>query len=527
MRDFSKPGRSDAIGERGMVCTSHPAASAAGLEMLRSGGNAMDAAIAAVAVQCVVEPHMTGIGGDCFALFSWNGASPIALNGSGRAPQAATAAWYVERGLTAIPDQSAHAVTIPGAIAAWCTLNKDYGAKSLAEVLAPAIGLAEQGMRVTARVAWDWARQVDKLSRDPDARAVFLPGGKPPAFGDLFRNPALGRTLRAVAQDGAAAFYRGSVAEALTRKLRAHDGLHSINDFASEHSDYVQPVSTAYRGHTVYECPPAGQGLAALMILRLIERFALGHARHSEADRIHYLAEATKAAYRARDAYFCDPAFGHTPAASFLSDDWTQRASDLIQPDRATAPEAWGEIEHKDTVYVSVVDRDMNAVSLINSLFAPFGSGLYEPTTGVLLHNRGLGFRTDPAHPSAIAPGKRPMHTIIPGMLYRDGLPMMPFGVMGGHYQATGHAHFVSQILDHGRSVQEAADAPRSFAFDGKLSLETTISADVKRDLEGRGHTVEWSDFPIGGAQAVWIDRERGILIGASDQRKDGMALGF
>ena len=354
----------------------------------------MDAAIAAVAVQGVVEPHMTGIGGDCFALFSWNGGAPRALNGSGRAPRAATAEWYAERGIGAIEPESAHAVTIPGAIAAWCTLNRDYGVKPMEEVLAPAIRLAEEGMRLTPRVAWDWARQIAKLSHDTDALATFLPGGAAPRFGDLFRNPALGKTLRLVAQFGADGFYRGAVAEALTRKLRSLGGLHTIDDFAAERSDYVEPISASYRGHTVYECPPAGQGLAALMILRVIEGFDLGAARHTDADRIHYLAEATKAAYRARDAYFCDPDHGPTPVAHFLSDACAEATRAKITRDRAAAPDVFDGVEHKDTVYVSVVDANLNAVSLINSLFAPFGGGIYEPTTGVLLQNRGLGFRT-------------------------------------------------------------------------------------------------------------------------------------
>ena len=514
-----------AVGENGMICTSHPAASMAGLDMLRSGGNAVDAALTAIAVLAVVEPHMTGIGGDCFALFSMGGAAPIALDGSGRAPGAATAEWYADRDIREIPPTSAHAVTIPGAISAWCTLNRDHGSKPLSEILAPAIRLAEEGMRVTPRVAWDWGRQIEKLSTDPATRAAYLLGDRAPGVGDLFRNPALANTLRGVGRDGAAGFYSGQVAKALTTKLREAGGLHQEEDFAKHRSDYVQPVKTSYRGHEVYECPPPGQGLAALMILRVIESLELGDIRHSEADRIHLLAEATKAAYRARDSYFCDPTHGDTPVARFLSDDFSARVRERIDPAKASLPEHWDLTEHKDTVYVCAVDRDLNAVSLINSLFAPFGSGIFEPTTGILLHNRGSGFRTDPRHPCAIAPHKRPLHTIIPGLLFRDGKPIMPFGVMGGHYQATGHAHFLSQIFDRGLDIQAASDAPRSFAFEGKLSLEKTISQATFDELARRGHAVNWSDFPIGGAQAIWIDRQRGIMLGASDHRKDGMAL--
>ncbi len=527
MRDFAQLGRSLTVSEGGMVCTSHPASSLAGLDILRAGGNAIDAAIAAVAVQGVVEPQMTGIGGDCFALFSAKGSAPIALDGSGRAPAAATAAWYADRNFGEIPLLSPHAVTVPGSIAAWCTLNRDYGSKPLEEILAPAIRLADEGMRVTPRVAWDWNRHTDKLSKDEDARAAFLPGGKAPEVGDLFSNRPLADMLRRIAKEGSKAFYEGEVAEKLVRKLRAAGGLHDVTDFAVARSDYVKPISTQYRGHDVFECPPAGQGLAALMILRVLERFDLGDRRHSEADRIHILAEATKAAYRARDAYFCDPTQGQVAVDWFLSDAFTDQVCARISRERAAPVETWDDIEHKDTVYVCVVDRDLNAVSLINSLFHPFGSGILEPSTGILLHNRGSAFRVKVEHPNAIAPGKRPMHTIIPGLMCRDGRAVMPFGVMGGHYQATGHAHFVSQILDLGRNVQAASDEPRSFAFDGKLSLESTISEAIREDLEARGHITERTVLPHGGAQAIWIDYEKGILVGASDHRKDGMALGI
>jgi gamma-glutamyltranspeptidase/glutathione hydrolase len=499
----------------------------AGLEMLRSGGNAIDAAISAIAVQAVVEPHMTGIGGDCFALFSMRGAPPTALDGSGRAPDAATAQWYFDRGIGEIPPTSAHAVTIPGAISAWCTLNRDYGSKPLSEVLAPAIRLAEEGMRVTPRVGWDWSRQIEKLSLNPDTRAAYLAGGRAPEVGDLFFNRALAGTLSRISREGAAGFYTGKVAKVLTSKLREAGGLHREEDFEQHCSDYVQPIQINYRGFQVYECPPPGQGLAALIIMRALEALELGDSRHSEADRIHLQAEATKAAYRARDAYFCDPKHGDVPVERFLSDGFAAQIRNGFDLGRASLPEAWDLPEHKDTVFVCAVDRDLNAVSLINSLFAPFGSGIYEPTTGVLFHNRGTGFRTDPKHPCAIAPRKRPLHTIIPGLLYRNGKPIMPFGVMGGHYQAAGHAHFLSQVLDRGFNIQTASDEPRSFAFDGKLSLERTLSQAIADDLTRRGHAVQWSDFPIGGAQAIWIDHQRGILLGASDHRKDGIALGF
>jgi gamma-glutamyltranspeptidase/glutathione hydrolase len=509
-----------------MVATSHPQSSQAALDMLRSGGNAMDAALAAIAVQSVVEPHMTGIGGDCFALFAKEDGEPIALNGAGRAPGAANAAWYVERGYNEIPENSPHAVTIPGAVSAWCQLAEDHGTKSMDEILAPAIAMAEDGVLVTPRVAHDWRRSLVKLLAHEDTREAFLPGGEAPDVGDRISNPALAATLRRIASSGPAAFYEGETAAALVRKLTKVGGLHREADFSAHRSGYVAPIRTDYRGYEVFECPPPGQGLAALMILRTIEAINLGDGDLSETDRIHLFAEATKAAYRARDAYFCDPEHGTVTVEAFLCDAYSDRIRKQIDIDHASPAEAWDEPEHRDTVYVCVVDRDRTAVSLINSLFASFGSGIYEPSTGILLHSRGMSFRTNPDHPNAIAPGKRPLHTIIPGLLRRAGRTLMPFGVMGGHYQAAGHAHFLTQILDRGCDIQEAADWPRNFAFDGKLLLERTLSKEVGDDLLRRGHCVEWSETPIGGAQAIWIDHDRGVLFGASDYRKDGMALG-
>jgi gamma-glutamyltranspeptidase/glutathione hydrolase len=530
VRDFQKPNRSAAIGENGMAATSHPLATLTALDVLRAGGNAMDAAIAAVALLGVIEPAMTGIGGDCFVLYAPKGGKPIALNGSGRTPAKAETAWYLERGFNGIPPQSAHAVTIPGAVDAWFRLNADHGTKDMAELLGPAIRAAEEGFRVTPRVAWDWERNVEKLTADPNAARMFLPGGKPPKTGDAFRNPALGETLRRIAREGRKGFYEGSVAADIVGRLKELGGHHEEADFASVRCDYVEPVSTRYRGIELYECPPNGQGLAALMILNILSGYEM--ATLGEADRIHLLAEATKAVYAARDAYFCDPEHGDVAVRDYLSEGWAAKARRRIRMDQALPATAWDEVEHKDTTYLTVVDRDRNAVSFINSLFAGFGSGIVAPQSGVVLHNRGWSFRTREGHPNAIAPKKRPMHTIIPGMVVENGRAILPFGVMGGHYQATGHAHFVSQVFDLGRDPQEAAEAPRSFAYGGELakgplSLETPIPDAVAEDLARRGHTVERAATPHGGCQAIRIDHQRGILIGGSDPRKDGMALGY
>jgi gamma-glutamyltranspeptidase / glutathione hydrolase len=527
MRDFNVPGRSAAMASNGMVATSAQRATLVGLDVLRSGGNAMDAAIAAVAMQSVVEPQSTGIGGDCFVLYSEKGALPVALNGSGRAPAKATVEWYAERQIQQIQVQTPHAVTVPGAVDAWCLLNRELGSMPLSELLEPAAQAAEDGYVVTPRVSYDWHRLQWKL-QDPVTAKYFLPGGKPPNPGDTMRNPALAATLRRIGCDGRDAFYEGAVMRDIVGRLKSLGGLHEPEDFAAQHAEWVEPIHAAYRGYEVYECPPNGQGLAALMILRQLEGFALGDDTYSEADRLHLLAEATKSAYRVRDDCFADPAQVAVDVEGFLSDDWAQRARGQIRLDAVLPGNEWhGGSLHADTVYLCAVDRDGNAVSFINSLFSNFGSGIVAPESGVLLQNRGSGFRTTPGHPNAIAPRKRPFHTIIPAMLVKDGRTVMPFGVMGGQYQAVGHAHFLHRMLDRGLDPQQAAEAPRSFAFRGKLQMEPTNPEPIVADLARRGHDIDIRRVPIGGAQAIWIDRDRGVLIGGSEPRKDGLALGY
>jgi gamma-glutamyltranspeptidase/glutathione hydrolase len=525
MRNFTETGRSAAVGERGMAATSHPQATLAAVEMLKAGGNAVDAAVAAVAIQGVVEPQMTGIGGDCFVLYSPRAGRPIALNGSGRTPAATDVTKYADGGERDIPPTSPEAVTVPGAVDAWCRLVADHGSRPLEEIFAPAVAAAEEGFRITPRVAADWAHFRARLEHHAPAGAQFLPSGEVPQVGDKRAQPALGRTLRKIAREGREGFYGGEVAEEIVTLLRELGGAHALDDFAVQMSDYVMPISASYRDFEVMECPPNGQGLAALIILRILEGFPVGDL--SELDRVHLLAEATKAAYRARDAFFCDPNQGEIDPADFLADGYIDALRARIDMRHASPIEAWEDIEHRDTVYVTVVDRDLNAVSLINSIFYPFGSGIYAPKSGVLLHNRGWSFRAQPGHPNSLGPRKRPMHTIIPGMMMKDDRVVMPFGVMGGHYQAAGHANFVSNLLDLGMDIQDAASAPRSFAFDGVLSLETTIPSAIRDALAAMDHDARFSDEPIGGCQAIQIDHERGVLLGASDHRKDGLALGF
>ena len=478
MRDFQHPGRSMVHGTRGMAATSHPLATATAIEVLRAGGNAVDAAIAACAVQGVVEPQSTGIGGDCFALYAPGGrVPPYAINGSGPAPAAASVDWFREQGIDAIGFESAHAVTVPGAVGTWERLLADHGTKGLDEVLQPAIRYAEEGFVVHSRVAHDWANAADdKLHACENARAIYLPGGRPPAAGDLHRLPALAETLRLIAKEGAAAFYKGAIADDIVAHLAAHGSLMTADDLAAFAPQAVEPISANYRGYDIYECPPNGQGIIALLILNMLEGFELAGLDPVGAERLHLEAEASRLGYRDRAALIADPDAVGVPVDALLSTQYADAMRRHIDPARAMPPELPpGYPAHGDTVYLTVVDGEGNAISFINSLFASFGTGLCTPS-GVLLQNRGASFVIDEDHPNRIAGGKRPMHTIIPGMVGQGEHAVMPFGVMGGHFQACGHAHFLTNVIDYGMDPQAALDCPRAFHFGGVMALETTIA---------------------------------------------------
>ena len=528
MRDLDQPGRSAAIAENGMAATSHPAATLTALDILRDGGNAVDAAIAAVAVLGVVESAMTGVGGDCFVLYSPKRGAPIALNGSGRAPAKATVEWYRENGVAEIEMDSPHAVTVPGAVDAWCRLLEDHGTKGLDELLQPAIDKAENGYVIMDRNAFDHAGAAERMRKDEYLSARFLPGGKPLGIGTKHTQPQMAETLRRIAKEGRAGFYEGPVMEDIVARLNDLGGLHEADDFDAQRCEYVDPIHAPFRDHEIYECPPNGQGLGALMMMRTLDGYDLSDG-YSEADVIHLIAEATKMAYAARDALFGDPKYVDVPVDYLLSDERAEWVRGRIDLNKASQFNSWNGYgaEHKDTTYLSVVDRDGNAISFINSIFKSFGSCIMAPESGVILHNRGYGFRLDSEHPNRIEPGKRPMHTIIPGMAMKGGKAVMPFGVMGGHYQSTGHTTFLSNMFDFGMDPQQANEAPRHFCFDGELALEPRISEDVADDLRGRGHNVTRTSSPHGGCQAIYIDDARGVLVGGSDPRKDGLALGY
>ena len=530
MRNFQLPGRSPVYAANGMAATSHPLATVTAIQILAQGGNAMDAAVAACAVQAVVEPQSTGIGGDCFVLYAPHGReSVIAYNGSGRAPHAATVERYREKGIDCIDPHSPHAVTIPGAVDAWARMTEDHGIMGLDKLLRPAICFARDGYPVHSRVAFDWNRAIDTVSGDATTASIFLPNGKVPRSGDLHAQPLLAETLSQIASLGRDGFYKGAVAQDLVTYLNSLGGLHSMEDFESAHGEYVDPISTHYQGHEVVQCPPNGQGLTALIMLNILTEIGVPEGGPLSADRLHLEIEAARLAYQERNRYVADPAKSNVPVEELLSKEHTRRLCACI--DRSHAMPFLPQIDlhsHGDTIYLCVVDRDNNAVSMINSIYTAFGSGLTGPRSGVLLQNRGVSFSLDPSHVNCIAPQKRPMHTIIPGMLKKDQKVVMPFGVMGGQYQPMGHAHLLGNLLDFGLDIQEAIDLARVFpTSEGEVAAEDGIPGPIRQELVKRGHRLIRPEAPIGGGQAIWIDWAKGVLAGGSDPRKDGCALGL
>ncbi len=534
MRSLYMPGRSTVHATNGMAATSQPLSTFTAIQILQQGGNAMDAAIAAVAVQCVVEPQSTGIGGDCFCLYKPHDGELVGFNGSGRAPAAANVQWYCDNSIDQIERQSPHAVTVPGVIDAWEQLSADYGTMQLKDLLQPAIRYADEGFPVNHRVNFDWQLCLDLLSNDPAGAKYYLSDGKAPPIGSIVKLPLLAETLFHIAEQGREGFYDGWVAEDIVAFLRGQGGLHTQEDFANARGEYVTPIKTDYWGYEVYECPPNGQGVVALALLNILAGLDMKNIDPNSAERRHIEIEAARLAYRDREGVIADPAFVDVPVEAWLSENHAARNRDLIDRSKRLAdlpPSPLAAAIHNDTVYLTVVDGERNAVSFINTLFYPFGSGLVAPKSGVVLHNRGQGFVLDPDHPNCIAPGKRPLHTIIPGMLMKDGRAQMPFGVMGGHYQAAGHAHLLVNLLDYEMDLQEAIEDTRVFPdfSDGAntVQVEDGMADTVRKELEALGHATYVPDRPIGGAQAIWIDWEEGVLRGGSDPRKDGCAIGF
>ena len=508
---------------RVMAATSHPLATLIALDVLRRGGNAMDAAVAAIALLGVVEATQTGIGGDCFVLYMRRGEGEIiALNGSGWAPAAASLDRYTDRGIRSIPSDSADAVTVPGAVASWARLIHDHGTMKLADLLQPAIAAAEDGYPVTERVARDWARQADKLRKNKAAASIFLPNGTAPRPGDVHRQPALAAALRSIASDGPTAFYEGWIARDMVDALRAAGGWNTLEDFSTYAPEYVTPIGTSYRGYEAWECPPNGQGVVPLAMLKALEGFDASAWAALSVERCHALTEIGRQAYADRDCFVGDPRTGKVPLEALLSDERSAKLRGRRMDGLAPFPIP----DHCDTAFLTVVDADRNTVAFINSIFDDFGTDV-SPAAGVIFHNRACGFVLEPGHPNAIAGRKRPLNTIIPAMVTQKGKAVMPLGVTGGQFQPFGQVEVMTNIIDYGMGIQAAIDAPRIFPLGDTLQVESAVSATVVAGLSALGHHVVRAANPLGTAQAVWIDWEAGLLRGGADARRDGLAAGW
>ena len=535
--------RSAPLARHGMIATSQSLASVAGLKTMQDGGNAIDAAITAAAVLAVVEPSMNGIGGDFFALvYDAKTKTVYGLDSSGRSSHRATPAEFARRGVKEVPGGGPLSVDVPGVIEGWSQMLSRFGTSPLSRVLQPAIGYARDGFGVHEIVAGDWEAAARKLARDPAAARTFLPNGRAPQAGEIFQNENLAKSLELIAKEGRDAFYKGAIAQAIAADMKSRDGLIDLEDLAAHKADWVEPISTNYRGYDVVEMPPSTQGFVALEMLNLMEGFDVKAMGHNSADYLHLVAEAKKIAFADRGAYLADRDFLPKGALQMLiSKDYAAKRRPEINMQKAAAGYAAGRLsgggstppvdfagrDLGDTIYLTVADGQGNVVSLIQSLFDSFGSGIVAGDTGITLHNRGSGFVLTPGHPNQIAPGKRPLHTLVPAMIMKDARPWVSFGVMGGDNQGQAHAQVVANLIDFGMNVRDAGDAARARHMGANLAVESGIAAEVRKALELRGHRITDGRGAMGGYQAIMIDPKTGLMMGGSDLRKDGLAIGW
>ncbi|MFV1966317.1 MAG: gamma-glutamyltransferase [Pirellulaceae bacterium] len=535
--------RSVVLARNGLVATSHPLAAQVGLEVLKSGGNAADAAIAVNAMLGVVEPMSCGIGGDLFAIYYDHRTQTMhGLNASGRSPYGLSRDTFSERGLEQIPTYGPLSWSVPGCVSGWQALHSRFGKRKLSEILAPAIATAEEGFPVTEIIAENWRGSEERLSQWPDSASTFLVDGKrAPRFGEVFRNPDLAASYRKIAEDGAAAFYRGAIAQEIVAFSQANDGLLRLRDFEQHTAEWVEPVSASYRGFDVWELPPNGQGIAALEMLNILEQHDVKKMGFGSEDYLHLFVEAKKLAFADRATYYADPDFGKLPVDQLISKEYARRQAKRIDPGKAAARVTAGNprLQTGDTVYVTVVDKDRNCCSLIQSVFHGFGSQVVPGKVGFPIQNRGALFALDESHLNRLEPHKRPFHTIIPALVTKDGQPWFCFGVMGGDMQPQGHVQVLVNLIDFEMNVQAAGDAarirhmgsPTPTGLPGKdlgtVAVESGISDETLAALRAKGHEVVRSKGAFGGYQGIRIDWERGVLHGGTEARKDGAAVGY
>lgn len=529
----SAAGRSAVMGTQGMVAASQPLATLSGYKILAKGGNAIDAAVAMVSTLSVVEPYNVGIGGDAFALiYLAKEKRLIGMNGSGRAPYEAKLEWFLQKGMKEIPERGILSVTVPGALHGWNQALERYGTLKLSAILRDAIQYAENGFPVTEVIAGEW-KEAEALLRSSDVSSkAYLMNGKAPSAGQVFSNKDLAKTYQKIAKEGIEVFYEGEICDAIVNTSNHHKGLLSHQDFRDHTTTWVDPISTDYRGYTIYELPPNGQGLTALEMLNILEGYDLSKLKPNSPEYLHLLIEAKKAAFEDRDRFITDPEFEEIPVDQLLSKEYAKQIRERIKKDEACSPSYLsGQSKSSETVFVTAADKEGNAVSFISSLFLSFGSGVVVNGTGIVLQNRGKSFSLNPDRRNRIEPHKRPMHTIIPGMVFKDGEFLMSFGVMGGDMQPQGHVQFLVNLIDFGMNLQEAMDTPRVRHLKGmEVYLEDGIPDETAVALAGKGHHIIREFSPVnqvGGGQAIYLDREQNVLLGASDRRKDGCAIGY
>ncbi len=533
--------RSEVLAQNGMAATSQPLATQAALDILKKGGSAMDAAIAANAVLGLVEPASCGIGGDIFAIV-WDAKTEklYGFNGSGRSPKSLDRDYFVERNMDYIPFTGPLPVSVPGCVDGWFEMHKKFGKLDMKEILNPAIEYARNGFPVSEVIAYEMSTSTARRQNLPGFAETYMPGGSAPRKGQVFKNPNLGNTYEKIANGGRDAFYKGDIAKTIDQYMKKHGGMLRYEDMASHTSNWVEPISTNYRGYDVWELPPNGQGTAALQMLNILEPYDIRSMGFGSAEYLHVLTEAKKLAYEDRAKFYADPEFNQLPTEELISKEYAAERRKLISMDEAADSYPAGEIEAGNTTYLTVADKDGNMVSLIQSIYAVFASGMVPDDLGFVLQNRGQMFNVkDPNHFNVLEPGKRPFHTIIPAFITKDGKPWVSFGLMGGAVQPQGHAQIVVNLIDFDMGLQEAGDAPRMrhagssqptgtvMTGGGTLNLESGFDYKAIRELRKKGHTISFAVGIYGGYQAIKFDAKNKVYYGASESRKDGQAAGY
>ncbi len=532
--------RSEVIAQNGMACTSQPLATQAALDILKAGGNAIDAAIAANAVLGLTEPTGNGIGGDIFAIV-WDSKTKklYGLNGSGRSPYELTLKYFKDNGFEKIPATGPLSVSVPGCIDGWFELNKKFGKLPMNEILAPAIRYAREGFPVSEVIAYYWQGNSRSLQKFPGFSEIFMPGGKAPAKGEIFKNPYLANTLELIGKEGRDVFYKGEIAEKIVAYMKEQGGFFTMKDFEDHRSEWVEPVSTNYRGYDVWELPPNGQGIATLQMLNILENYDIAEMGFGSPEYMHLFIEAKKLAFEDRAKFYADPDFNKIPVEELISKEYGKERAALIDQNRAARSYPSGFPESPNTIYLTTADKDGNLVSLIQSNFRGMGSGMTPGKLGFILQDRGELFTLEEGHMNVYEPHKRPFHTIIPAFITKDGEPYISFGVMGGGMQPQGHTQIVCNIIDFGMNLQEAGDAPRishegsseptgeKMTDGGVVSLESGFTYDTIRELMSKGHKISFEKGPYGGYQAIMWDSKNKVYYGASESRKDGQAAGY